>query len=85
MFGKACGQFRRRLGERPPGVVLEMPFRRDDIAQERIERLTLWDETLVEEPGAPIVEDVADVEDDGRPRAVQPWRALKRRFVLLMT
>jgi hypothetical protein len=36
--------------------------------------------------GVPTVEDVADVEDDGDgPAGRQPWRALKRRLVLLMT
>ena len=35
----------------------------------------------------PAVQDVADVEDDGGGSgdARQPWRALKRRLVLLMT
>ena len=79
-------QLGRGVREIAPRVMLEMPVGRDDLAQERIERLTLGDETLVEEPGVPIVQNPADVEDDGRgSRLAQPWRALKRRFVLLMT
>ena len=37
--------------------------------------------------GIPTVKDVADIEDDGGRRLAkgQPWRALKRRLVLLMT
>jgi hypothetical protein len=78
-------QLGRGVGEVAAGVVLEMPVDRDDLAQERIERLTRWDETLVQEPRVPVVEDAADVEDDGGRPGRQPWRALKRRFVLLMT
>ena len=78
-------QLGRGVGEVAAGVVLEMPVYRDDVAQERIERLTRRDETLVQEPRVPVVEDAADVEDDGGRRLDQPWRALKRRFVLLMT
>ena len=79
-------QFRRGLGEGPPRIVLEMPVVRDDVAQERIERPIVVDQALVEEPWAPVVQDPADIEDDGRGRRVaQPWRALKRRLVLLIT
>jgi len=36
--------------------------------------------------GLPCIKDVADIEDDGgNGRRVQPWRALKRRLVLLIT
>ena len=74
------------FGERAPGVMLEMPLGRQDVAQERVERLTLGDEALVQEPWVPVVENATDVEDDGgRASDAQPWRALKRRFVLLMT
>jgi hypothetical protein len=79
-------QLRRGLGEVAAGIVLEMPVGRDDIAQERIERPIVIDQALVEDPRIPVVQDATDVEDDGgRSRAGQPWRALKRRFVLLMT
>ena len=79
-------QLGRGLDERPPSVMLEMPFNRQNVAQERVERLTLRDEALVQEPGVPVVKDATDVEDDGgRASGAQPWRALKRRFVLLMT
>ena len=44
---------------------------------------------FVEIARVPLIQHHADVENDsaGRARAhpVQPWRALKRRFVLLMT
>ncbi len=66
--------------------MLEMPVDRDDVAQERIERPIVVDQALVEDPRIPVVQDATDVEDDGgRSRLAQPWRALKRRLVLLMT
>lgn len=50
--------------------MLEVPLDRDDVAQERVERLTLGDEALVQEPGVPAIENAADVEDNrGRARA----------------
>ena len=86
MLGKARDQFGRRFGERATGIVLEVPLDRNDIAQKRLERLIVIDQTLVQEPGAPVIQDPADVKDDGRgPAHGQPWRALKRRLVLLMT
>jgi hypothetical protein len=79
-------QLRRGIGEVAAGIVLEMPIDRDDITQERIERPIVLDQALVQDPRIPVVQDATDVEDDGgRREAVQPWRALKRRFVLLMT
>jgi hypothetical protein len=96
----ACGQLGGGVGEVAAGVVLEMPVVGDDVAQERIERLTRGDETLVQDPRIPMVEDAADIEDDGRRADIvypgtppnsarrglaQPWRALNRRLVLLMT
>jgi hypothetical protein len=79
-------QLRRGIGEVTAGIMLEMPVGGDDIAQERIERPIIIDQALVENPRIPVVQDATDVEDDGgRSRAGQPWRALKRRFVLLMT
>ena len=66
--------------------MLEMPLLGADIAQEYVQRLIIADEAPVEDLGVPVVQDVADVEDNGnRPHQDQPWRALKRRFVLLMT
>lgn len=67
--------------------MLEVPFGRDDVVQERIERLTLGDEALVEEPKVPVEQDTSDVENDRRRlnAVAQPCRALKRRLVLLMT
>jgi len=83
MLGDQLG---RGLGERTPGIMLEVPLDRQNVAQERVERLTSWDEALVQEPRVPVVKDATDVEDDGgRASVAQPWRALKRRFVLLMT
>lgn len=78
-------QLRRGFGEVAPSIVLKMPFMRDDIAQERVERLTLGDEALIQESRVPIVKDAADVENDRGGTLPQPWRALKRRLVLLIT
>ena len=87
MLGIQRAQLRRRLRERAPGVMLEMPVLRDDRRQERVERPFVVEQAPVEDPRIPIVQDVSDVEDDRRrmTAANQPWRALKRRFVLLMT
>jgi hypothetical protein len=79
-------QLRRGIGEVAAGIMLEMPVGGDDIAQERIERPIVLDQALVQDPRIPVVQDATDVENDGGRRgAAQPWRALKRRFVLLMT
>jgi hypothetical protein len=79
-------ELRRGFGEVAAGIVLEVPVGGDDIAQERIERPIVRDQALVEDPRIPVVQDATDVENDGgRREGVQPWRALKRRFVLLMT
>ena len=45
------------------------------------------DQALEETSRFPVIEDVADIEDDGRRRSHpdQPWRALNLRLVLLMT
>ena len=43
-----------------------MPVVGDDVPQERVERLVIGDEALVEEPRVPVVKDTADIEDDGR-------------------
>ena len=66
--------------------MLKMPIGCDDITQKHLERLIVADQTLVEEPGVPIKQDPPDIENDGgRPTHPQPWRALKRRLVLLIT
>ena len=86
MLRMQAAELRRGIGEVAAGIVLEMPIDRDDIAQERIERPIVLDQALVQDPRIPVVQDATDVEDDGGRRgAAQPWRALKRRFVLLMT
>ena len=86
-------ELRRGVGEVAASVMLEVPVVRDHIAHERVERPIVTDQALVQEPGVPVEQDVADVEDDGMRTHVaaildlddQPWRALKRRCVLLMT
>jgi hypothetical protein len=63
-----------------------MPLGRDDARQEFVERIRLVEMLCVEAAKIPVVQNIADVEDDGTGRdRIQPWRALKRRFVLLMT
>ena len=57
-------QLRAGLGKRPPGIVLEMPVVRDDIAQKCIKRPIVVDQALVQESRIPAEKDVADVEDD---------------------
>jgi hypothetical protein len=42
-----------------------MPFRRHDIAQKRVERPIVIEPALVQNPGIPVVEDIADVKYDG--------------------
>jgi hypothetical protein len=80
------GKFGAGLGEGPPGIMLEMPLGGDDMAQEIVELGRLVDQLLIEEAGIPVVKDIADIEDDGMgTQRLQPWRALKRRFVLLIT
>ena len=85
LIREAGDQFGRRVGEAPAGVVLEVPVARDDMAEEPVELGRVGDQPSVKVAGVPVVQDMADVEDDGPRAARQPWRALNRRFVLLMT
>ena len=62
-----------------------MPFRRHDIAKKRVERLIVTDQALVRNPWVPVIQDIAAVEETAATAVNQPWRALKRRLVLLMT
>ena len=70
--------------------MLAMPVEGHDLAQKQIE-LVRGHEPFEELPEIPVVEHIADIEDDGacaaptRRRRDQPWRALKRRLVLLIT
>lgn len=45
---------------------------RQNIAQERVERLAPRDETLVQEPWVPVVKNAADIKDNGSGRDAQP-------------
>jgi hypothetical protein len=84
--GKLPAELGRGLGEGPAGVERVVPFPQSDVGDEAEPSLVLGELAGEEALGVPPVEDVADVEDDGgRSFAAQPWRALKRRLVLLMT
>ena len=87
MFGIGSRELGTRLGERSTGIMLEMPFACDNARKETVERLRLVDQLLVEKTRIPVVQDMTDIEDDGpgTGNGLQPWRAVKRRFVLLMT
>ncbi len=65
-------QLRRGFGEVASRIMLEMPFMRQNIAQERVERLAPGDETLVQEPWVPVVKNAADIKDNGSGRDAQP-------------
>lgn len=65
--------------------MLAVPVEGDDTRDEILQRRRIRDQAGVEVPWVPVEQDVADVENDGPERVAQPWRALKRRFVLLMT
>ena len=58
-------KLRRGFGEGATSVMLEVPVLGRDIPQKRIERPIIIDQALIEEPRVPVVQDVADVEDDG--------------------
>ncbi|XHS01628.1 hypothetical protein ACFB49_32360 [Sphingomonas sp. DBB INV C78] len=93
MFGVERGKLRAGLGKRPPGIMLAVPFEGDDARKKILQRRRIGDQAGVEVAGMPVEQDMADVKDDrfgslrddGPERIAQPWRALKRRFVLLMT
>jgi len=71
--------------ERLTGIVAEVPITRDHVRQEAVELLRIGDQLRVKMPEVPVEQDVADVEDDGLRALAQPWRALNRRLVLLIT
>ena len=73
--------------DRPPGIVLFVPLERHDNIEEPVKLFPVLDQLLEKVAAVPLVEDPPDIEHDrfhGHD-AAQPWRALKRRFVLLMT
>ena len=87
IFRKLGAELVGRFTKVAAAVERVVPFPKADILDE-LEPLPVFGDLADEEAfGIPAVKDVADIEDDGgRCRADgQPWRALKRRFVLLMT
>ena len=64
MIGETRDQLRRGIGEGAARIVLEMPFARANVAQEHVKRLIIGDEAPIQDTRVPIVQDVADVEDD---------------------
>ena len=90
IFGEFLAELGRGLGIGPAAVQRLVPAIEVDILDEAQARLIVGDLPDEEGVGIPAVKDVADVEDDGassagHARERQPWRALKRRLVLLMT
>jgi hypothetical protein len=80
-------QLARGFIERPAAVQRLVPLPKIGVFDEFQARFVVPDLANQKSVGIPAVENVADVEDDGGRlgRRIQPWRALKRRFVLLMT
>jgi hypothetical protein len=76
-----------RFEERASRVESLVPGEEIGLREEAVALGLVGESALVEACRVPAVKDVADVEDDGGRSgpAGQPWRALKRRFVLLMT
>jgi hypothetical protein len=71
-FGREAGdQFGGRFRRRASRVVLEMPVGGDDIGAEPVEPVPVGDQLFVEEARVPVVEDAADIEDDGIDRSGQ--------------
>ncbi|ARS28807.1 hypothetical protein KC8_16135 [Sphingomonas sp. KC8] len=85
MFRVQRGKLRTGLGKWAARIVLAVPVEGDDTRDEILQRRRIGDQAGVEVPWVPVEQDVADVENDGPELVAQPWRALKRRFVLLMT
>jgi hypothetical protein len=73
------------LGDGAAGVMLEVPFGRNDGRAEALDLRLVGDQLAEQVAQVPLIEDPADVEDDGFDSVRQPWRALKRRLVLLIT
>ena len=75
------------------GVVLGVPVERQHLAHQAIEPRGIGDVAREEGARVPVDKHIADVEDHrggaggrwGGRHPDQPWRALKRRLVLLMT
>ena len=91
LVGMAGGEFTDILGHRQAGVTARMPFHGADGGQKILHRRLVGTEVpAVHVARVPVDQHPAEVEDDHghgvRPgRQPQPWRALKRRWVLLMT
>ena len=88
IFGEFLVELGRGLGIGPAAVQRLVPAVEVDSSMNSQARRIVGDLPDEEGVGIPAVKDVADVEDDGAStvtRGDQPWRALKRRLVLLMT
>src|SRR5690606_4697546 len=67
------GRVRRELGgeeldgfgERPPAILLQVPFGRADIAEEGLHLGFVFEQRAVEVAGIPVDKDTAEVENDG--------------------
>jgi hypothetical protein len=85
VIGEFLAELGGGLGEGAAGIERIVPFPQADLVDEAQARLVLGQLPGEEAFGIPAVKDVADVEDDGGDARAQPWRALKRRLVLLIT
>ena len=74
--------------------MLEMPFGRNDMAEEPSTMHAIGDQSVIKRPDVPTIKHMADIENDSTDLGAipsadsdrrQPWRALKRRLVLLIT
>ena len=72
-------QLRRGVGEVAAGIMLKMPFGRDDVAHKCIERPIVRDQAPIQYARVPVVQDTPDVENDGgRPIGTQAGRLAVR-------
>src|SRR3546814_19789794 len=58
MFRMARDQFGAGFREGAAPVMLEMPVRRHDIAEKRIERPIIVDQALVQNPWGPVIQEI---------------------------
>lgn len=65
LLGKTPDKLRARFLEGAARVVLVMPLTRDDAIQKPVQPMPVRDQLLIEIADVPIVQDVADIENDG--------------------
>ena len=86
LIGELCTQLSRCVSKGAAQIMLMVPGWRDDVRQKPIKRSRISNQLAIQIAYIPVEQHAAYIKDNGADwHADQPWRALKRFWVLLMT